>query len=309
MNDAPVIGFVGFGEAAFHIAKGLRQAGIKTIAAFDIHSDTPGRGELIRRRAEETATLLVPSNASLTAVADIIFSTVTANQARAAAEQTAPHLKSAHLYADLNSVSPGLKQSIAQVVEDSGARFVEVAVMAPVPPYGHQVPLLTGGRHAPEFAARLLSFGMKIETGSARVGDAAATKMCRSIMVKGIEALMTECVLSAQYYGVDEKVLASLGESFPGMDWAKLASYLVGRVVVHGERRAREMEEVAETVREAGVEPMMVEATVRRMDWSAQLNLRDVFGGKAPADYRDFARKVAETVSETPIGSARSSGA
>ena len=309
MNEAPAIGFVGFGEAGFHIAKGLRQAGIKMIAAYDIHSDTPGRGELIRRRAEDAGANLVASNAALAAASDIICSTVTANQALAAAEQTAPHLKTAHMYADLNSVSPGLKQAIAQVIEATGAKFVEVAVMAPVPPYGHQVPLLTGGHHAPEFAERLLPFGMKIETGTTNIGDAAATKMCRSIMVKGIEALMTECVLSACHYGVNEKVLASLGESFPGMDWPKLASYLVGRVVVHGERRAREMEEVAETVREAGVEPMMAEATARRMDWSAHLNLKDAFGGKAPADYREFARKVAEAISANPTGSARSSGA
>jgi 3-hydroxyisobutyrate dehydrogenase-like beta-hydroxyacid dehydrogenase len=304
MNEAPVIGFIGFGEAAFHIAKGLRQAGIPAIAAYDIRSDA-----LILRRAEEAGAKLVASNAELAAASNIIFSTVTANQALAAAEATAPHLKPAHLYADLNSVSPGLKQALAKVIEASAAKFVEVAVMAPVPPYGHKVPLLTGGHHAPEFAARLLPFGMKIETGTAHIGDAAATKMCRSIMVKGIEALMTECVLTARHHGVDEKVLASLGESFPGMDWAKLASYLVARVAVHGERRAREMEEVAETVREAGVEPMMAEATVRRMDWSAHLNLKEAFGGKAPADYKEFARKVAEIISATPTGSARSSGA
>ena len=308
-DKAPAIGFVGFGEAAFHIAKGLRQAGIEAIAAYDIHSDTPGRGELIRRRADEAGANLVASNASLANAADIVLSTVTANQALAAAAETAPHLKPTHLYADLNSVSPGLKQSIAHAIEASGARFVEVAVMAPVPPYGHKVPLLTGGPHAPEFAELLLPFGMKIETGTANIGDAAATKMCRSIMVKGIEALMTECVLAATHYGVDEKVLASLNESFPGMDWPKLASYLVGRVVVHGERRAREMEEVAETVHEAGVEPMMAEATARRMDWSAQLNLKQAFDGKTPADYREFARKVAETVTAIPTGAARSSGA
>lgn len=293
MNEIPAIGFVGFGEAAFHIAKGLRQSGIKTVSAFDIHTDTPGRAGLIRRRAEETATQLVPSNAELAELSDIILSTVTANQASAAAEQTAPHLKSAHLYADLNSVSPGLKQSIAAVIEAAGARFVEVAVMAPVPPWGHKVPLLTGGPGALEFAERLLPFGMRIETGSAEVGAAAATKMCRSIVVKGIEALVTECVLSATHYGVDEAVFASLGETFPGMDWPKLASYLTGRVVVHGERRAREMEEVAETVREAGVEPMMSEAIVRRMDWSAQLGLRELFGGKAPTGYHEFTAKVA----------------
>ena len=103
---------------------------------------------------------------------------------------------------------------------------------------------------------------------------------------------MTECVLSATHYGVDENVLESLGETFPGMDWKKLASYLVGRVVVHGERRAREMEEVAGTVEEAGVEPIMVEAIVRRMDWSAKIGLRESFAGQAPSDYREFASKA-----------------
>ncbi len=281
------------GEAAYHLAKGLRPAGIETISAYDIHADTPGRSDLIRKRAEETGVRLVSSSALLADSSEIILSTVTANQAAAAAEQTAPHLKAEHLYADFNSVSPGLKQAIACTIVASSARFVEVAVMAPVPPYGHKVPLLTSGPHAPEFAERLLPYGMVIETGSAEWGAAAATKMCRSIMVKGIEALMTECVLSATHYGVDQKVLASLGESFPGMDWPKLATYLVGRVVVHGERRAREMEEVAETVREAGVDPIMVEATVRRMDWSVQLGLRDAFEGKAPSSYREFADKVA----------------
>ncbi len=222
------------------------------------------------------------------------MSTVTANQAVAAAAQTAPFLKARHLYADLNSVSPGLKQSIAKIIESRGARFVEVAVMAPVPPYGQKVPLLTGGVAATEFAEQLRPYGMQIETGVAEVGKAAATKMCRSIMVKGIEALITECVLSATHYGVDEKVLASLGETFPEMDWQKAATYLVGRVVLHGERRAREMEESAGTVTEAGVDPIMVGAIVCRMDWSVQLGLREAFDGNTPATCQGFARRVAE---------------
>jgi uncharacterized protein DUF1932 len=73
-----------------------------------------------------------------------------------------------------------------------------------------------------------------------------------------------------------------------------MATYMVGRVVVHGERRAREMEEVAETLRSSGVEPIMAEATVRRMDWSAQLGLKKLFGGEAPATHREFAEAVAE---------------
>jgi len=289
MNETPRIGFIGFGEAGYHLAKGLRQTGIAHIAAYDIQN-TPQ----IRQRAAETQTALAASNADLAAASDIIFSTVTANQAGAAAAETAPHLSSRHLYADLNSVSPGLKQSLAKIIDATGARFVEVAVMSAVPPHGHKVPMLTGGPAASEFAERLTPFGMKIEVGAAQVGSAAATKMCRSVMIKGIEALLTECVLGATRYGADERVFSSLGESLPGIDWAKLATYMVGRVVMHGERRAREMEEVAETLRSAGVDPIMAEATVRRMDWSAQMNLKSRFGGKDPASYQEFAEVVSE---------------
>jgi len=289
MNETPRIGFIGFGEAGYHLAKGLRQAGIAHIAAYDIQDTAQ-----IRQRAAETQTALVASNANLAAASDIIFSTVTANQAGAAASATAPYLSSHHLYADLNSVSPGLKQSLAKIIDATGARFVEVAVMSAVPPHGHKVPMLTGGPAASEFAERMTPFGMQIEVGAAQVGSAAATKMCRSVMIKGIEALLTECVLGATRYGADERVFSSLGESLPGIDWAKLATYMVGRVVMHGERRAREMEEVAETLRSAGVDPIMAEATVRRMDWSAQMNLKSRFGGKDPASYQEFAEVVSE---------------
>jgi len=289
VNTTPRIGFIGFGEAGYHLAKGLRQAGIEHIAAYDIQST-----DQIRQRAAETQTKLAASNAALAAASDIIFSTVTANQAGAAAAQTAPHLSSHHLYADLNSVSPGLKQSLAKLIDATGARFVEVAVMSAVPPHGHKVPMLTGGPAAAEFASLLTPYGMKIEVGAAQVGSAAATKMCRSVMIKGIEALLTECVLGATRYGADERVFSSLGESLPGIDWAKLATYMVGRVVMHGERRAREMEEVAETLRSAGVDPIMAEATVRRMDWSAQMNLKARFNGKDPASYQEVAEVVSE---------------
>jgi 3-hydroxyisobutyrate dehydrogenase-like beta-hydroxyacid dehydrogenase len=294
MNNHPRIGFVGFGEAGFHIGGGLRGAGIGGIVAYDTNSETPGLSEKIRRRAAETGTRLVRSNADLTGAVDIVISTVTANQALAAAQQTAPGLGPGQLYADLNSVSPVLKQTIDRVISDTGARFVEVAVMAPAPPYGHKVPMLVGGAGGAEFVERMTPFGMRMEFTSARVGEAAATKMCRSIIVKGMEALLTECVLGASRYGAEERVFRSLAETFPGLDWAEMATYMVGRVVVHGERRAREMEEVAETLRSSGVDPIMAEAAVRRMDWSAQLGLKKLFGGEAPATYREFADAVAE---------------
>ncbi|MBV9745725.1 MAG: NAD(P)-dependent oxidoreductase [Acidobacteriia bacterium] len=288
------VGFVGFGEAAFHLVRGLRQAGAGEFVAYDIHTHTPGRGEKIQQRAQETGTRLVESNAELARAAGWIWSAVTSDQAAAAASQNAPYLTADRLYADLNSVSPAVKQAIGRQIGATGARFVEIAMMQPVPPYGHRVPILAGGDGAEEFRERMAPFGMRIEITGAEVGRAAATKMFRSIMIKGLEALITECVLAAGRYGAEQGVFASLAESYPGVDWPALADYMIARVVEHGERRAREMEEVAETLDSIGIEPIMASATARRQEWSAQVGLKNYFGGEPPKNYREFLQAVAE---------------
>ena len=145
--------------------------------------------------------------------------------------------------------------------------------------------MLAGGPYAEEFISRLAPFGIRAEAVSLEIGTAAATKMFRSIVVKGLEAILTECLLGAYRYGADKRVLASLQESYPEMDWTRLANYMVGRVVEHGERRAREMEEVAATLESIGIEPIMAAATVRRMDWSKASGLKARFPGTPPSGY------------------------
>lgn len=286
------VGFVGFGEAGFHIANGLRGAGLGRTFAFD--TDT---GDKPRQRARESCTDLLASNAELASSCDVIFSAVTADQALNAARQTAPHLSSRHYYVDVSSVSPKMKQAVGKAVSQSGAKFVEAAMMAPVPPHGHRVPTLLGGAAAPEFLELMRPFGVRMEVVSTdQIGRAAAVKMFRSIVYKGLEALMFECVLGASHYGAEARVFQSLNESFPGVDFQKLADYMIGRVVVHGERRAREMDEVASTLRETGIEPIMAEATARRMDWAADLGLREQFGGDFPKSYRE----VLDAISAAP---------
>jgi len=292
------LGFVGFGEAAFYLAKGLREAGVKRTVAFDIHRHTPRLGEKIQARAKETRTDLVEFSAALTASADVVISAVTADQAADAAEQTAPYLTSRHIYADLNSVSPRMKQKVGETITRSGARFVEIAVMGPIPPQLHRTPMLIGGASAPEFQEMLAPYGMRMDTVSTdQIGRAAAVKMFRSVVYKGLEALIFECVLGASQYGAEDRVFASLAESFPGVDWKKLADYMVGRVVVHGERRAREMDEVARTLEELGIEPMMAAATARRMDWAADLGLRESFNGEFPKTYQE----VLDAIARMPV--------
>ena len=287
------VGFIGFGEAGSTIAGGLAESGVDRIFAFDIAALDAEVGPRIQQRAARTGTILLESPAALAQASEILFSTVTSSSALEAATAIAPFLQSSHLYADLNSVSPACKQTIDRAVRDSGARFVEVAVMAPVLPYGHRVPMLIGGPAATLFAERMAPLGMQCEVLPGEVGTAAAVKMCRSIVVKGLEALMCECMLGACRYEAAAHVFASLNESFPGIDWRKLADYMIGRVVVHGERRAREMEEVAETLRAIGVEPIMAEATARRQDWSAALNLRAHFGPDGPRTAAEVAAVVA----------------
>ena len=284
MNRNPAIGFIGFGEAGSLIAGGLRSEGLDRLFAFDIRN--------VRDLAAANGVKVVKSPAALAAASDVLISAVTASSALDAARQITPFLDSRHIYADINSVSPALKQEIDGIIRSRNAVYVEVAVMAPVPPYRHRVPMLLGGNGAAGFVETMSPFGMRLEIVQGQVGTAAAVKMCRSIVVKGLEALMFECVLGASHFNADDRVFASLNESFPGIDWQKLADYMIGRVVLHGERRAHEMEEVAETLRAIGIDPIMAEATARRQAWGVEMNLKSRFSTKGPASYREVLNAI-----------------
>lgn len=203
----------------------------------------------------------------------LIISAVTAEQCLAAAEETArllAKLDASAWYLDLNSASPATKQAASQVVNAAGGRYVEAAVMSPIQPQRLGAPILLGGPDAAAFlpVAEALGFtGMQVYAEA--IGRASAAKMCRSVMVKGMEALLTESLLTARHHGVEDTVLASLQDLFPLGDWEKLAHYMLSRSVQHGQRRAEEMRQVAATVREAGLEPWMSDGCAARQAWAA----------------------------------------
>jgi 3-hydroxyisobutyrate dehydrogenase len=275
------IGLIGFGEAGYHIARGLRGAGAPPLIAFDIKAPGGAGDERVRARAAETATRLVDSPRALAREAAVILSVVTAASASDAATSVAASLTADHLYVDLNSVSPATKRQIAAAIGTAG-RFIEGSIMAPVPGHDHRVPILLNGPCATELLHALGPYGMRLEVMEGPIGAAAAVKMCRSIVIKGLEALLLECTLTADEYGATERVFDSLAGTYPGIDWRKTARYMIGRVLEHGERRAREMEEVAKTLRDAGIEPVMAEATVRRQDWEATLRRDGRLNGPRP---------------------------
>ena len=281
---ANAIGFIGMGEAAGAITDGLTGAGVAPLGAFDVAADSPAMGQTIRSRAAKAKVMLANTIGDLVKGSDIVISAVTASVALDVAKSAAPHLRPGQFYMDMNSASPDTKRAIGVIVEQAGGRFVESAVMQAVPPNKHKVPMLLCGPAAPELIDKLKPFGMVLEYMGPELGQASATKMFRSIIMKGMEALFLESVMAASRYGVADKVLASVQEGFPGLDWKGLATYLIGRTAIHGERRAHEMDEVAETLHAMGLEPMMAEAAARRIRQCCA-GLQDRFAGKAPDTY------------------------
>ena len=256
----PTLCFIGFGEAGQAIAAGLRETGVERIAAWDILFPQ-AEGEKLKRAAAAIGVRCASSAAEAVRDADIVVSAVTAAASVDAAQSVKTHLAGKPFFLDINSVSPGRKQETAQFLGGE-ARYVDVAVIAAIHPARHRTPMLLAGPHAEAAAAILQPLDMCVNVAGMEVGAAAAIKMVRSVMIKGIEALTLECFLAAARAGVVDEVAASLKNNYPGLDWSKVIPYNLERMASHGERRAAEMEEVTATLRELGVEPLMTSATV-----------------------------------------------
>jgi len=261
-RNTPSISFIGFGEAGQAIASGLREGGIEQIVAWDILFPV-AEGVKLKAAGEKMGVRLAHSAAGAVAQADMIISAVTAASSYEAAESVAPHLSGNPYYLDINSVSPGRKQATAKLL-DGRARYIDVAVIAPIHPKRHRTPLLIAGSHAEAAAPLLQELDMQLKVVGPETGAAAAIKMIRSVMIKGIEALTLECFLAAQRADIVDAVADSMKNNYPGIDFKQVADYNIERMANHGERRAAEMEESCATLRELGLDPLMTECTVKR---------------------------------------------
>ena len=277
------VGIVGYGEVGRILAEDLRGQGVG-VSAYDLKLGGAQAGALVEHAAMHGVTL-ASSHAALAAQADFIVSAVTASQTVAVAQACAPALQRGAWFLDFNSASPGAKQRAAALIDGAGGQYVEGAVMTSIPPYRIKVPLLLGGARAAELAPLLGGLGFDAQVASDRLGVASATKMCRSVMIKGLEAMVIESFTTARAYGVEDAVLASLQETFPGIDWEAQGAYFFQRAIEHGRRRSEEVREVAETVREAGLTPWSAAGTAERQAWVADLADAEVFGKRGSAGF------------------------
>jgi len=269
MVGARRVALIGLGEVGEALANDLHRVEGVEISAWD--RVFPVAGSEPQRVAAALSFIAVAGDMTeAVRGSSLIVSAVTAGECRAAADEAARALTPGAFYLDLNSVSPDTKTAAARAIEGAGGRYVEAAVMSPIAPKRIASPIWLGGPHAREFLPIAQSLGF---AGSAvysdTLGEASAAKMCRSVIVKGMEALLAESLLTARRHGVEDVVLASLEDLFPVGDWRRLARYMISRSLQHGRRRAEEMREAARTVAEAGFEPWMSEGIVARQEWAA----------------------------------------
>jgi len=297
------LGIVGYGEVGKVFAAGLKDR-MRSVSAWDlkfgIDADSAATREAELAHAAQAGVQASPSMQVLCQKADFVLSAVTASNTLAVAQQAAKHLRTGAIFIDLNSASPGTKQQAAQAVEAAGAHYVEAGVMTSVPPYGIRVPMLLGGAQAQALAEQLNGFGMDAKPVASQIGIASAIKMCRSVMIKGLEALVIESYTTARRYGVEGHMIPTLSETFPSIDWEKQGAYFFSRVAQHGKRRAEEMREAANTVREAGFEPWMADAIANKHDWVASQSRDDVFDGLPKgASWQQFADRLIARLART----------
>jgi 3-hydroxyisobutyrate dehydrogenase-like beta-hydroxyacid dehydrogenase len=277
------IALIGYGEVGRILAEDLRAQQLPVVA-FDLKLHTEA-GAAMHEHAAQHRVRLAATHAEAVHEAMLVISAVTASQTLAVAQACAPAMLPGCFFLDFNSASPGAKVSAAQRVNASGARYVEGAVMTSLPPYRIKVPLLLGGPDAAALAPLLQTLGFAPRVASSQLGVASATKMCRSVMIKGLEAMVIESFTTARHYGVEDAVIASLHETFPAIDWEQQATYFFQRVIEHGRRRAEEVREVAITVREAGLEPWSAAGTAQRQAWVADLADAGLFGDRSASGF------------------------
>jgi 3-hydroxyisobutyrate dehydrogenase-like beta-hydroxyacid dehydrogenase len=294
------VALIGYGEVGRILAEDLRAQGV-VVSAYDLKLDGAD-GQPLREHAARHGVVLAGAHRLVARSAALVVSAVTASQTVAVAEAAAPGLQPGAFFLDFNSASPGAKVRAAGIVNGGGGRYVEGAVMTSVPPHRIRVPLLLGGPDAAALLPQLQGLGFAPRLADERLGIASATKMSRSVMIKGLEAMVIESFTTARHYGVEDALIASLRETFPGIDWERQAAYFFQRVIEHGRRRSEEVLEVAQTVREAGLTPWSASGTAQRQAWMADLADAGLFGDRASpgfarqADWRVEADRILQQI-------------
>ena len=283
------LGFIGFGEVGFELARGLKQAGLSDIFAFDPMADDSRYSPLVHGRAAEAGVELLSSPVEVVHATEVIIAAIPGSKALAAALALAPLLKRGQLYADVSTSTATSKRRMAEAIEGNGALFVDGALMGGLSMQHHKVPTLLSGSGSDTFIRCLSPYGMSLTKVSDTAGDAIAIKLIRSIAMKGLAALAVETLAAATKLGVETEVLRSIEDTLSAASFKDTLDWLITASAVHAERQAHEMSDVMLMMQEIGVEPMMTQGTARRLEWLAAKGYKEKFQCKKPHEWQEVA--------------------
>lgn len=285
-----LIAFIGFGEAAFHIANGLKSEGMTNMVAYDVNQNDDNKGPFIKKRALEAGIALVDTSEKAYSSAKFIVSLTSASVAYDIAKEIIPNLSAGQVYVDMNSASPKVKSEIGNVQRPEGVLVCDAAVMSTVPGNGHKVPMLLSGDGAKEFYDSMSGYGMNLTDLNAQIGGSSAIKMFRSVVMKGLPQLLIESMMAAEKYGVLDTLLESLNDSIKGKAVEELAESMIVRTLIHAERRASEMKDVMSTLESMGIDDSMSAGTKEKLMKMADMDIAGKIGSASHKDYKQAIR-------------------
>jgi 3-hydroxyisobutyrate dehydrogenase-like beta-hydroxyacid dehydrogenase len=280
ISKNPRIGFIGFGEVAYHFSTGLKEDGIQEIFAYDRNAKGIKKGEIVRRRARRAGVELVPSLRQLVGKSEVIVSAVWGSTALKVAGRCAPFARAGQFYCDINNTAPSAKTQGAEMLNAKGAKYVDLALFVAPDRYRHRSFMLASGDGARPLKRIMAPYGMSPEVVTGGAGRATTIKTLANIYYKGIQALCLEVALSAWKVGIDPQLLAPLVikpvELLPKEE--EMAFWII-RGIVHAERKAAELESIIRAVKEWGVKPIMLDATRKRLKTISDYGLKGYLKG------------------------------
>ena len=283
------LGFIGFGEVGYELAKGVKKEGLAEIFAFDPFADDAKMGALVQERAAEAGVRLISDPAELVKQADVVIAATPGSKALQAALGIIDALDKDKLYVDVSTSTAASKKKIAAAVEGKGARFVDGAMMGGLSMQHHKVPTLVSGSGSDEYIRLLTPYGMKLTKVSDNAGDAIAVKLVRSIAMKGLASLAVETLETAEKLGVTPLVLESISETLSADSFENTLDWLVTASAIHAARQVHEMRDVMTMMKEVGVDTAMTESTTKRLEWLESKDYKEKFKGHKPKKWEEVA--------------------
>jgi 3-hydroxyisobutyrate dehydrogenase-like beta-hydroxyacid dehydrogenase len=280
------VGLIGFGEIGSAIGAGLREEGLENVSAYDIAAFEDAESPLIQGRARSAGVRLVRTPAELAEAADYVIAAVPGSDTLDAAEAIAASLRPSHVYADIASATPKVKQAVGAALLASGAQIADGGIMGSPHQDGHTIPILASGPGARAFHDAFVPWGMRIEVVGAELGAGSGIKIIRSVVMKGIEALCIECGLASSRYGIHDEVFESIAKWIDQRSFLETMTFFLRTDAIHAARRAEEAAMSADALEEVGIEPVMTRSTVALLQRTADMGLREAFGGVVPDDYK-----------------------